>query len=48
MSGYRACNREAIEELMRPKTIRTLVSRQEKRVSELMESFQTSEPEKSP
>jgi hypothetical protein len=48
MSGYGACNREVIEELMRPKTIRTLVSKQEKRVNELMETFQTSKLETSP
>lgn len=39
MSGYNASNREVIQELMRPKPIRELVSRHETRVKELMETF---------
>ncbi|NWG04302.1 MAG: ankyrin repeat domain-containing protein [Syntrophaceae bacterium] len=45
MSGYQACTRETIEELMRPKPIRTLVLRFENRVKELMETFTSFEPE---
>ena len=40
MSGYNASTREVIQELMRPKPIRTLVSRHETRVKELIETFQ--------
>jgi hypothetical protein len=39
MSGYNASYREVIQELMRPKPIRELVSRHETRVKELMETF---------
>jgi hypothetical protein len=45
MSGYNACTRSVIEELMRPKTIRTLVSKHQNRVSELIETLQSSELE---
>jgi hypothetical protein len=39
MLGYGACNREVIEELMRPKTIRILVSRHAGRIEELIKDF---------
>jgi hypothetical protein len=45
MSGYQACTREVIEELMRPKLIRALVSKHQNRVKELMETFRSSEAE---
>jgi hypothetical protein len=45
MSGYQACTREVIEELMRPKSIRTLASNHGNRVKELLETFQSSEAE---
>jgi hypothetical protein len=43
MSGYNASTREVMEELMRPKPIRTLVTKHETRVKELMETFQQAE-----
>ena len=36
MAGYKACTREVIEELMHSKPIRTLVSKHQNRVNELM------------
>ena len=47
MSTYKACTREVMDELMRPKPIRTLVSKHETRVRELMETFLPAEPETS-
>ena len=47
MSGYQACTRETIEELMRPKPIRVLVSNHGNRVRELIEILQFSGPEAS-
>jgi hypothetical protein len=40
MSGCKACTCEVIEELMRPKPIRVLVTKHETRVKELMETFE--------
>ncbi len=40
ISGYNASTLEVIQELMRSKPIRELVSRHEARVKELMETFQ--------
>ncbi len=47
MSGYKACTREVTDELMRPRPIRTLVSKNETRVRELMETFLPAKPEAS-
>ena len=47
IAGYNACAREVIEELMRPKSMRALVSKHQNRINELMESFKPSEPKTS-
>jgi len=44
MSGYQAFTREVIEELMRPKLIRVLVSKHAGRIEELIKDFRSSEP----